>query len=202
MDIISPDWICINETETGVSRQVVNFEDCLSYHQLYFTENSQFLIIGKKDNYNEVYRVSDATLLCRLDRQRIRLIMSSADGSYRSVLGFVDYLTKNCHAFTIKDILHVNNLRMKIFYEDLNEEERSQKERCLIGQPCCGFMPMLFKKVKELPPSQMFPLLHPLVPYTFLPHYLNIVHYLAEQNHPEQLNHVLKDYKDYRFLSV
>jgi hypothetical protein len=115
------------------------------------------------------------------------MVESSMSGSFRTIIGVIDFLTNRSHNLNIKDLLSINECKISIFSDDLSAAEKKDDEFSVLGQPMPGFFPYNLKKAKEMTRETMGKMLPLLRDYVTVPNYSNMIHYLAHYNFPEHL---------------
>ena len=113
--MVAPENIGLTNVETKATKEMIPFEDIVSMKHIFFTADSKFILFVTKAGFNNVYRVKDGSELCQTSRCRFRLIEASASGSFNTSIAFVDFLSTNIHNFTIKDVIHVVESKLRIF---------------------------------------------------------------------------------------
>jgi methylmalonyl-CoA mutase N-terminal domain/subunit len=71
-----------------------------------FSSDSNLVFFHMQTGQTDVYRTKDGSKLCDMSRKRFRTIESSSSGSFRTVVGIFDFLTKRAHKLNIKDFIH------------------------------------------------------------------------------------------------
>jgi len=125
-DFVSPKYISYTKTdpkESSFQKDLVDKDEIMSPLHTFFSLDSKFMIIPMDNNTTQIFRVRDGSLVGTLDRSRFRMLVGSCSGSIKTVLGFVDFCTKQVHPLNIVDILHCNEGSIKLYDFDLTEEE-------------------------------------------------------------------------------
>jgi hypothetical protein len=197
----NPEYVMLKDRESDTSTNIVKYDKVISQLHLTFSHDSRFGIISLSNGMGYIFRTKDGTHVTNLNRNRFRMVESSMSGSYRTVLGIVDFLTHRTHNLNIKDLISINEGKITIFKDDLSLAEKRTDEFSILGQPLPGLYPYMLKKAQEMTRETMGKVLPLLRDYVTVPNYSNMIHYLASQNLPEHLYNELR-HPDLSYLNA